>query len=346
MSITRLHIEDFQCWRALDIDLGPFTAIIGPTGSGKSAVFRALRALVAASPGSTHVRHGATRFQIELSVDGHELKWHKSKSRNMMTLDSVVYDKIGREVPSEIRALLSLDPYVVDTDTVSIHFADQFDKPFLLFESPQRAARLISSVVGVDVLVRATQELRRDSLKLSSFLNEHLETLERLQTNQAYANWRQGVRFYQDLLPQLSLLDQCNRVITEVMQISQVPEPADLIQLSVVEYEQTCAQIETLPSYQPEPESPIVLWVSDYEAVTAELESIQLLYAPEVSEEIDIDTGAYASLGQQCNDISKLIILYDLNEIAMEDKIASLKATEEQWHSEMTGSCPLCGKIL
>jgi hypothetical protein len=41
--ITQVHIEGYKCFESFDIDLGPFTVLIGPNDSGKTAFLEAMR---------------------------------------------------------------------------------------------------------------------------------------------------------------------------------------------------------------------------------------------------------------------------------------------------------------
>ena len=43
--LERLEVKDYQSLADIDIPLGRFTVIVGPSGNGKSALIRALRAL-------------------------------------------------------------------------------------------------------------------------------------------------------------------------------------------------------------------------------------------------------------------------------------------------------------
>jgi predicted ATPase len=45
--ITKMHIENFKCFKQFDIDLGPFNVLIGPNDSGKSAFLQAIGVLPA-----------------------------------------------------------------------------------------------------------------------------------------------------------------------------------------------------------------------------------------------------------------------------------------------------------
>ena len=49
--ITKVHIENFKCFKEFDIELGPFNVLIGPNDSGKSAFVEAIRVAASVRPG-------------------------------------------------------------------------------------------------------------------------------------------------------------------------------------------------------------------------------------------------------------------------------------------------------
>ena len=48
--LTRFHVENFRCLRAVDVPLRPLTVLIGPNDSGKSAFLEAVRRLFDPQP--------------------------------------------------------------------------------------------------------------------------------------------------------------------------------------------------------------------------------------------------------------------------------------------------------
>ncbi|HUT01607.1 MAG TPA: AAA family ATPase, partial [Phycisphaerae bacterium] len=40
--ITSMHIENFKCFKAFDINLGPFNVLIGPNDSGKTSLLESV----------------------------------------------------------------------------------------------------------------------------------------------------------------------------------------------------------------------------------------------------------------------------------------------------------------
>lgn len=75
--ITSMHIQNFKCFKDFKIDLDPFTVLIGPNESGKTAFLQAIRLMGAVSPGlARHVDSlaglvgGALRTEIFWRNDG------------------------------------------------------------------------------------------------------------------------------------------------------------------------------------------------------------------------------------------------------------------------------------
>lgn len=81
--ITKMHIENFKCFKNFDIDLGPFNVLIGPNDSGKTAFLEAVQVgCFGSSAGNLAERYQRDRSElfrggnkdatvaIEFSVEG------------------------------------------------------------------------------------------------------------------------------------------------------------------------------------------------------------------------------------------------------------------------------------
>lgn len=56
--LTSVEIENFQSVRRARLELGRFTVVTGATGSGKSAVLRAIRLLAFNARGTSYIMRG------------------------------------------------------------------------------------------------------------------------------------------------------------------------------------------------------------------------------------------------------------------------------------------------
>jgi len=160
--IESIHLTNFQCWKRLDLDLAPFVVILGQSGSGKTSVIRAVENMVQCKAGSEYITHGKSRSRIEMKVDGRTIGWVKGDGLNEYYMDSDRFQKVGRVVPNEVENLLNLPLYELEDEKFNLAIGMQFDAPFMVFDTPQRAARMVSLVSGVDKLLEISKTVSRD----------------------------------------------------------------------------------------------------------------------------------------------------------------------------------------
>lgn len=175
--IRRLRIRDFQSLQEIDLELGPLTVIVGESNSGKSAVRRALAGMARNDPSGGRIRSGASSTRVEVQVDDTEVSWAKGEGKNEYTLTAdgktTVFDKPGANVPDPVAAVLRLDP--------DLHLATQFDPPYLLTESPSKAAKELGGLTNITTLYEATREAerqRRDANRQAKTTTELAEDAE------------------------------------------------------------------------------------------------------------------------------------------------------------------------
>ena len=161
----RLEVSNYQSLKDVDLHLGRFTVIVGPSGRGKSALLRALRALCFNQVGGDFVRHGQQKASVTLTFDeGRTVVWEKGRKEGAVyELDGKLHTRTGREVPEAVTKALGIRRIEVDK---GIHFAPQFqsqhDAPLLLSDSSTTAARALAKLTKLGVLVEAQMDCRRD----------------------------------------------------------------------------------------------------------------------------------------------------------------------------------------
>jgi hypothetical protein len=160
--IHRLDVINFQSVKKAEVELAPFTAVIGESDQGKSALLRALESVVNNRAGNDFVTHGASFSSVEVEVDDHEIAWDKGTNTNRYIADGVVYDKVGRGVPEDVTKLLDLNP---------ASLAGQFDRPYLLFESGAEVSQIIGELTNIALLYEAVRLANGDKTHLSGLVN-------------------------------------------------------------------------------------------------------------------------------------------------------------------------------
>ena len=157
-----LKIRNFQSHlnSSLEFPKG-VSVLIGSSDQGKSSVFRALRWLLENRPlgGAFRSWFSGSREPVEVELttaEGDTIIHRRMDEVNSYELNGEKLEAHGAEVPDVIRDSLKLGPY---------NFSSQFDRYFLLQDSPGEVARRLNSVVKLDeideVLRKVNQIIRQ-----------------------------------------------------------------------------------------------------------------------------------------------------------------------------------------
>ena len=184
--IEKIHVRNFQSLHDVELELGPFTVIVGPSSSGKSALMRATRTLTSNRRGDEFISHGERTASISAVTD----KGTVTLTRSKKTTDNAytvtpndpghplypqrVFTKLGGDTPPEVSAFLGIpakDP---------INYAGQFDKPYLLDESAGEVARTLGGLTNVNVIFEAARESNRRKLADAQTLRMRSTDLEEI----------------------------------------------------------------------------------------------------------------------------------------------------------------------
>ena len=202
MTLERLKLKDFQRLRLFEVELDPLvTCLVGPSGSGKSAVLRGLRWIVLNRPsGDAFIRHGKKASRGELTVDGKRIVRKKGKGENKYALESVDQEG-GRKGNNEVvgcpeageetdrlgdnRGLLDRGPghgtyrafgndppqaiqKILDVSEDS--WQRQLDSPFWFCLTPGQVAKEINRIVDLEVIDRTLGKLAAGSRRAKAEL--------------------------------------------------------------------------------------------------------------------------------------------------------------------------------
>lgn len=181
--LTNLHVKSYQSIADADLELGPFTVIVGENRAGKSAILRALGALAFNETGNDFVRKGERSTTVEVETDDEQrILWQKdSKGGARYRLDEREFTKLGASVPPEITQALGIRRIDIDQTTrVAPQFHEQGEYGFILKESAGKAARVLARLTKLDVIVQAQIECRRDTQRVKGDAKEADGSIMRL----------------------------------------------------------------------------------------------------------------------------------------------------------------------
>lgn len=173
-SIKTVIIENFQSHVKTNIELAPngqLTVITGPTDSGKSAIFRAIKWLLYNSPqGSDFMRAGSTFCRVTFEMEsGHIIIREMTASKNQYRIVApgaekpIVLEGFGRSVPVEVQEITGVKTVTIGDDEFILNLAEQLDGPFLgkSISAPGRA-KIIGKLAGTEVLDHAGKQAGTD----------------------------------------------------------------------------------------------------------------------------------------------------------------------------------------
>lgn len=173
MTLDRVEIRNFQSLVKVDLDLGDFTVIVGPSSSGKSALIRAFRALASNVRGSGVITRGQKQAAITVRTPTHTVTLERTETGGTYRLvdgsgTELSFTKLNGGVPEHVTRALRIDP--VPSGGTSINFAAQFDRPYLLDESGAAVARVLGELTNVSTIFEAVRSANKRRLAASSLL--------------------------------------------------------------------------------------------------------------------------------------------------------------------------------
>src|SRR3954469_16106248 len=129
--LTHIAIRNFQSLRQVDLELGTFTVIVGPSSSGKSALMRAFKAVASNVRGSGMITRGQSQMAISYQTDTFTVTLERTEKAGLYRIANTHggetnFTKLNGEVPQQVTSALRLEP--VPVNGTSVNFASQFDK--------------------------------------------------------------------------------------------------------------------------------------------------------------------------------------------------------------------------
>lgn len=165
-----IRLENFQSHVDTEIKLKDgLNVFIGPSDSGKSAIFRGIKwALFNEPAGTFFIRNGAKEARVSITFDdGRMLVRGRSTNSNYYELhdaDEVLrLESFGVGVPEEVTNFTNIRKMILKNgDVYTLSMQDQLEGPFLLTGTSAQKATAIGRLSGVHVIDYAVAELARE----------------------------------------------------------------------------------------------------------------------------------------------------------------------------------------
>jgi len=163
--VKSLTVKNFQSVADATIELGHLTVLVGPGDAGKSAILRAFRALCLNDASDEDIRHGEKQTEVALTLeDGTVIEWwKKQKQGGCYRLGEKEFTKTGGNVPEEIASVLGVGLINIDaTSDITPQLSDQFDAPFIIYETGSKRARILGKATRLDTVVTAQMACKKE----------------------------------------------------------------------------------------------------------------------------------------------------------------------------------------
>ena len=152
MKINTIILENFESHEYTKLNLHQyFNCLVGPTNSGKTAIYNALFFVFFNEWNPEFLRHGCDECKITLVCDDLVIKRIKGKNVNSIELiqngTSKVFNNFGNTYPTEIKNL-----FIGSVEDLLICFSPQDISPFLIYENVNVKGEMINKLSGVSVL--------------------------------------------------------------------------------------------------------------------------------------------------------------------------------------------------
>jgi hypothetical protein len=176
--MTEIEIHNFQSIEKVSFAVEGFTALVGKSNIGKSAVVRAIECALTGAAGTDFVRHGKTcerrlrgnkkckcHASVRIKTTKIELLWEKGDAVNQyeVTLpggEPKVYSSVDRGTPEFLEPDFSL--VKIGTKQELIQVSGQFSPIFLLNQTGNTVADVLSDVARLDDINTAMRLVVKD----------------------------------------------------------------------------------------------------------------------------------------------------------------------------------------
>lgn len=196
--MLEVEIHNFQSISREVVQLEGFTALVGRSNIGKSAVVRAVKAALTGASVENYVRHSHATCarllkgnkkckcfcHVRMESPGFRLVWEKGDAVNRYEFgvgeEQQEYTVVGKGAPEFLQD--GFLPVKVGDSKEMLQFSDQFHPVFLLNQSGGVVADVLSDVARLDHINRAMSAVEKDRKDLASKVKLRKQDATTLQT--------------------------------------------------------------------------------------------------------------------------------------------------------------------
>ena len=175
-----ISLRNFQRHKKLVVSLEPgLNCVIGPNSSGKSSLFRAVRAVCLNRFRPGHLRHGKSTTTVSVTVDGNVVKAVRGKERTL-SLGKKTFRATKKEVPPEVSQLLNVGEE---------NFQQQGDVHFWFSLPPSQVAARLNEIVDLSLIDRSVSRAKTNAAQAARRREFTEDRLKKAITDERRLRW-------------------------------------------------------------------------------------------------------------------------------------------------------------
>lgn len=152
--IKKIKLQNFQSHLNNEIEfVEGINIIIGSSNSGKSSIIKAINWNINNAPaGLEIINHNENECKVKLNIENNEIGKVKSKDgKNDYVINDNELKSVGQNVPKEIFDLTNFN---------FLNMQMQFDKFFLLQDSPGEIARILNKIINLEIIDQSIKNIK------------------------------------------------------------------------------------------------------------------------------------------------------------------------------------------
>ena len=177
--IKSLTIENYQSHKKTELFFSSgINVISGSSNNGKTAILRALNWVITNRPQGIAFKSNFSdkkeTCRVSLVINDTEIIRERNNSINSYQVGSSLFTTIGNDVPSEVSSAINIS---------DINCASQFERHFLLMDSPGEVGRTINKVVKLDAIDALISNISSKITSTNKELEIKKQDLDKLNTS-------------------------------------------------------------------------------------------------------------------------------------------------------------------
>lgn len=179
MGSFEISLKNFQSISGADLEFAPgINLLVGQSNSGKTAVFRALNAVLTnPSKAKTFIKHGKGVTTVTIEYEGNSITWSRSAKESAYNINDEEYTKVGNKTLFDI---LPKNGFTQDDDGNIMNIEGEWDFPFPFDRTPSQLFKLFENIFCVSdsaVIIKSFKDDEARCVKEKSSCEDRLVRL-------------------------------------------------------------------------------------------------------------------------------------------------------------------------